>query len=163
MKKIIIPITIVSVLLNIGLFYLFFIRGEKVELQQDNRTAITISLENKEFVLKEMRTFLESVQQINEGITENNPNKIILAGQKSGGAAVHHAPQGLLRKLPVGFKKLGFSTHDLFDEIAEDAQNNFNQNQTQRKLNKLLNNCVSCHATYKFEVPVKTNNKFNTN
>lgn len=158
MKKILIPITIISVLINIGLVYLFFIRGENAQQTEDHRTAITISVENKEFVLSEMRSFLESVKHINEGIIEDDPKKIILAGEKSGGSAVHHAPKGLLRKLPIGFKSLGFSTHDMFDKIAEDAKKRFDKRQTQQQLNALLNNCVSCHAAYKFEVPIENDN-----
>lgn len=161
MKRLIIPISIISVMINVGLVYLFFIRGENAQLAEDNRTTITISVENKEIVLSEMRSFLESVKLINEGIVEDNPEKIILAGKKSGGSAVHHAPKGLLRKLPIGFKSLGFSTHDMFDKIAEDAKERFDKRQAQQQLNTLLNNCVSCHAAYKLEVPVKNEQSIN--
>jgi len=148
MKKIIPIIAITSILLNIGFIYLFLIKGETMK-SNDHRTAITMSEGNKDFVLAEMRDFLESVQQINEGALENNPAKIIAAAKKSGGSVIEHAPKGLLKTLPSGFKKLGFSTHHLFDKIAKDAAENFDKQKTQTQVNTLLNNCISCHKSFK--------------
>ena len=142
---------ILSILLNIGLLYLFVIKGETTK-SNDSRTAVLMSEDNRDFVLEEMRDFLESIQQINEGVLENKPEKIINAGTKSGGSVIEHAPKGLLKTLPSGFKALGFSTHDLFDEIAKNAKNNYNPKETQKQVNILLNNCVSCHKSYKISV-----------
>ena len=154
MKKATLTILIFSILLNIGLIYLFVIKGETTK-SNDNRTAVLMSEGNKDFVLEEMRDFLESIQQINEGIQENTPEKIINAGNKSGGSVITHAPKGLLKSLPSGFKALGFSTHDLFDEIAKNAQNNYTPKKTQKQMNTLLNNCVSCHKSYKISLTKK--------
>ncbi len=96
-----------------------------------------------------MRVFLESVRGIQEGILNKNPSIIITSGKKSGGSVIEHAPKGMMKSLPIGFKKLGFSTHDLFDKIAKDASENFNVNHTQKQLNSLLGNCVACHSMYK--------------
>lgn len=151
MKKFILIIAIVSLLLNVVLIYLFVIKGNTTT-SNDERTAINMSEVNKDFVLAEMREFLKSVQQINEGILENNPEKIIKAGNKSGGSVIEHAPQGLLKTLPISFKSLGFSTHDMFDEIAESAKTNFDKTTAQKQLNLLLYNCVACHQAYKINV-----------
>jgi len=105
MKKPILIITVLSILLNIGLIYLFILKGDTV-ISNDNRTEIKMSENNKDFVLAEMRDFLESVQKINEGILTNNPKLIIEAGQKSGGSVIAHAPKGLLKSLPGGFKAI---------------------------------------------------------
>ncbi len=152
MKKTTLIIATVSLLLNIGLIYVFLIKGETAEVSNDYRTAITMSEANKDFVLTEMRDFLESVQQINEGLLENNPEKIIAAGNKSGGSVIEQSPKGLLKTFPSGFKALGFSTHGLFDKISEDTKTNFNKENTQLQLNTLLNNCVACHKSYKISV-----------
>lgn len=45
-----------------------------------------------------------------------------------------------------------FVTHDLFDEISQDAKNHFNARNTQNKLSTLLNNYIACHKKYKLEV-----------
>lgn len=34
-----------------------------------------MTTENREFVMAEMRLFLESIKMINEGLAENNPKK----------------------------------------------------------------------------------------
>jgi cytochrome c556 len=36
--------------------------------------------------------------------------------------------------------------------MAKMAQENYDRQQTQEKLNQLLNNCVACHKTYKISV-----------
>jgi hypothetical protein len=148
MKKAIFPLLIVSILLNIILVYLFVIKGQTIKTS-DNRTAIIMSESNKDFVLQEMRDFLESVQKINEGILKNDTKLIIEAGKISGGSVISHAPKGLMKTLLSGFKKLGFSTHALFDEIANNAKNDFNKDLTQKKLNSLLKNCTACHQSFK--------------
>lgn len=152
MKKGILIIAILSILINISLIYLFVIKGNTEKTNDDERTTILMTKENKDFVLAEMRDFLESVQQINEGILNDDSNKIINAGNKSGGCVIAQAPKGLLKTLPGGFKALGFSTHDMFDKIAQSAKQNFNKQQTQTQLNTLLNNCIACHKSYKIGV-----------
>ena len=143
-------ITATSIILNIILIYIFVFKGETVEAN-DNRTELTMSESNRDFVLLEMRDFLESIQQINEGILNNKPELIIKASKHSGGSVIEHAPKGLLKSLPMGFKELGFATHDLFDEIALNAEQNFDPKQTQNQLNSLLNNCTACHRSYKIQ------------
>ena len=142
-----------SVLLNVFLIYFFVFKGATASAnQQDQRVTIEMPQGHTDFTLAEMRGFLESVQQINEGILNNDAKKVAAAGKKSGGSVIAHAPQGFLKRLPMAFKQLGFSTHDIFDEIANSADNNFNPQTSQAQLNKLLNNCIACHQGYKIKV-----------
>jgi hypothetical protein len=152
MKKITIIALIISVILNIFLLYTFLLKGETQTLTTDSRVAILTTQHNKDFVMAEMRGFLETVKAINEGMINNNPQQIIDAAHKAGGAATEHAPTDLLRVLPIGFKKMGFNTHDRFDELAETVKLKFDKNKTQEQLNGILNNCTSCHQAYKFEI-----------
>lgn len=148
-KKIISVILLISIALNTGLIYQFFYKGEKVVAEKDGRSEIKMAKENREFVMAEMRGFLESVQKINEGIAKNDPNLIIAVGRQSGTCKVEAVPQGLVKSLPFKFKQMGFNTHELFDVMAKMAKEKYNRQQTQEKLNQLLNNCVACHKTYK--------------
>ena len=154
MKKSYVILLIISIFLNVGLVYIFLFKGETV-VTDDHRVELKMSESNRAFVMEEMRDFLESVQMINEGILSQNPEKVIKAGQRSGGSVIGHAPEGLLRSLPIGFKQLGFSTHDIFDEIASSATENFEPKETQKQLNELLNNCVACHQSYKIGLGIK--------
>jgi hypothetical protein len=151
MKKILIIALFLSIGLNVFLAYIFLVKGETMAIPNDNRVAIITTKENKEFVMAEMRGFLETVKAINDGMIENNPDKIIVAAHKAGGAATEHAPAGLLKVLPISFKKLGFDTHDKFDELAETVKTRYDKDQTQKQLSNILGNCTSCHQSYKFE------------
>ena len=62
---------------------------------------------------------------------------------------VDGVPKGLIKSLPLGFKEMGFKTHELFDVMAKMAKKKYDRQLTQGKLNQLLNNCVACHKTYK--------------
>jgi hypothetical protein len=151
MKKLSLPIIILLLLTNIFTIYLFVFKGD-VAKTIDNRTAIKLSAANDAFAKEEMRGFLESVQEIHLGITNNNAQQVTAAGKKSGGFVIDHAPKGMMKALPVGFKKLGFATHDLFDEIAKSAETNFDPKVTQEQVNRLLVNCVSCHRAFKLQI-----------
>ncbi|WP_426479121.1 hypothetical protein ACP3T3_06640 [Chryseobacterium sp. CBSDS_008] len=148
-RKYLLILSLLSLLLNAGLLYVFFYKGEKVVVSPDGRKEIKMSEKNRAFVMREMRGFLESVQQINEGIAKNNPGIIAKVGNQSGTCKVNGVPQGMIKSLPFEFKQMGFGTHELFDEMTKMAKENYNRQQTQEKLNQLLNNCVACHKTYK--------------
>lgn len=148
-RKLISCILFLSLLLNVGLIYKFFYQGEKVKMDKNGRSEIKMSSENREFVMSEMRGFLESVQKINEGIAKNDPGLIASVGQQSGTCKVNAVPKGLVRSLPFEFKQMGFETHKLFDEMSKMAKEKYDRQQTQIKMNELLNNCVACHRTYK--------------
>lgn len=150
MKKALIIGLLVSLLVNLFLLYKFVLAGNTVEVPNDNRTGIIISEKNRDFVLYEMRTFLEGVKAIHEGISENDYAKIEKNATISGRAVEDHVPPELIRSLPIGFKKLGFDTHDRFDKIAKMAREKAKKDQLSQELSGLLNNCTACHASYKF-------------
>jgi cytochrome c556 len=55
-------------------------------------------------------------------------------------------------KLPLAFKQLSVDTHAKFDELALDAEQLGDPDHTLAQLNRLMQNCVSCHAAYRFEL-----------
>lgn len=134
--------------LNILLVYMFVFKGETKQAN-DGRTAIIMSEGNRDYAMSEMRMFLESLEGINEGVLEQNQQKIINAAKKSGTEKSEVAPQGLIKSLPIGFKTLGMSTHKMFDEIVKMNSKTKDFKGVQKQVNTILNNCVSCHKTYK--------------
>ena len=152
MKRIIPILLIVSVMFNVLLIYRFFIAGNTVENKIDQRVAIELSEKNRDFVMSEMRTFLVGVKHIHDGIQDQDYPKIEKNATISGMSVENHVPGELLRSLPVSFKKLGFDTHERFDKIAELARKSAKKEVLNQELSGLMNNCVSCHATYKFTV-----------
>jgi len=146
---------LVLILISTGITYKFVLQG-KVTESVDGRTAILLEKPERDLVLSEMRTFLESVQGITGGISDDDMKRVAGSARKSGMGAQAAVPGSLVGKLPLTFKQLGFDTHSKFDALALDADDLGDRDHTLSQLNTILNNCVACHAAYRFEVA--TNN-----
>ncbi|MDT8283116.1 MAG: hypothetical protein RQ982_09975 [Gammaproteobacteria bacterium] len=140
-----------------GMGYKFVIQGD-VALADDNRVAIQLTKSERDLVLSEMRVFLQSVQQIASGISKQDMDLVAGSARNSGSNAQTAVPGTLIGKLPVGFKILGFDTHAKFDELALDAQQLGDGSHTLSQLSTLLENCVSCHAAFRFEIEASVSN-----
>ena len=151
MCKVCWSIVVVLLIVSSGMAYKFIIQGEVV-IAEDSRIAIQLSRAERDLVLSEMRIFLQSVQQITQNISEDKLDLVASAARKSGRNAQIEVPGSLVGKLPLGFKKLGFSTHAKFDELALDAEQLGDRDHALMQLSSLLENCVSCHAAFKFEI-----------
>jgi len=132
-----------------GAVYKFGFLGSTLPTN-DARVAIQLSDSERALVLSEMRTFLETIQVITEGLTEEEMEKVALAARRVGLAAQQGVPLSLMGKLPLEFKQLGMDTHRKFDQVALDAEQLGDASQTLEQLSVLLRNCAGCHAGYKF-------------
>lgn len=144
-------IIVILLLIIAGGAYKFIFEGSTTE-STDNRTEILLNDNERNMVLAEMRAFLASVQQINQGLAENNMERVAEYARKSGKAATAGMPGTLMGKLPLAFKKLGFDTHAKFDQLAMDANDLGDRNHTLQQLSTLLENCVACHAAYRISM-----------
>jgi len=151
MCKVCWSIAAVLLIISSGMAYKFIIQGEVV-IADDSRAAIQLSRAERDLVLSEMRIFLQSVQQITKNISEDKLDLVANAARKSGRNAQAEVPGSLIGKLPLEFKKLGSATHAKFDELALDAEQLGDPDHTLMQLGSLLENCVSCHAAFKFEI-----------
>ena len=144
MKKIIfIVLLVLSLAANVLLVRKLFVGNTQV-IEGDPRVSVIVTQANRDFVMSEMRTFVEALHQINLGIEQNDPSLIVEAARASGGSVADHAPAGL--------KTIGFDTHGKFDEIANSAEKNFDPKVTQQQVTALLGNCVACHRSYRMDV-----------
>ena len=151
-KKILfISLLVISVGVNVVLIRKMFVGNTEV-LPNDTRVSIIVSQSNKDFVMHEMRTFVEALHQINVGIEKNDPALIAKVASASGGSVAGHAPAGLLASIPAEFKTIGFDTHGKFDQIAESAEKNFDPKHTAAQVTELLGNCVACHKMYRMDI-----------
>ncbi|MEW8323202.1 MAG: hypothetical protein AB2606_11215 [Candidatus Thiodiazotropha taylori] len=117
-----------------------------------NGTTIYLTAIEREAVLSEMRGFVESTAGIVKGISAENMEMVTESARKSGRGAGAHMPHTLHKKLPVSFKKLGSDTHRRFDELALDAEQLGDSGHALSQLGALLDNCVSCHSSFRFKV-----------
>jgi hypothetical protein len=126
----------------------FMVVGE-TEQSPDGRTAIVVTPQERDLILLEMRMFVETVQTIIVANNSGDMNSIALAAKDVGKAAQGQMSSGLVGKLPMGFKKLGFDTHSRFDQLALDAEQQSSPELISQQLGTLMGNCVACHRTYR--------------
>jgi len=126
-----------------------FTVGE-VQPSDDGRQALMLSKDERNALLLEMRNWLQNSQAILAAASEKDFDTVIKSAKASGMAAEADTPGSLFRKIPVEMKALGFGTRKKFDEIAADAEQFKDSNRIVAKLSEAMNNCVACHATYRF-------------
>lgn len=135
--------------LIVALFGYKFTVGQ-VQPSDDGRKAVMLTKDERNALLLEMRNWLQSSQGILAAASEKDFAGVIKSAKASGMAAEADTPGSLFRKIPVEMKALGFGTRKKFDEIAADAEEFKDSNQIVSKLSVAMNNCVACHATYRF-------------
>ena len=139
-----------SLFVVVAMAYKFIISGETV-VASDGRQALVLTEPERDIVLTEMRTFLQSVQQITLGVSDQDMASIANAAKAVGAAAQNSVPGSLVKKLPLEFKKLGFDTHQKFDQLAIDAEEFGDPAHSLRQLTELMSNCVGCHEIYRID------------
>lgn len=135
----------------VGIGYTFFVKGN-VTASDDGRTAIMLSAGERDFVLAEMRAFLEAIETITVAIGENDMATAAESAHKMGMIETVGTPPSFVTKLPMEFRTLGSATHKAFDDLAMEAQDMGNEKIVLGKLGSLISNCTSCHASYSFGV-----------
>ncbi len=152
MKKLFIGTTIFFAITTTSLAYILLFTGtEMVKNEKDTRITVKYAPDLRDFVLNEMRNYLEVISEINEGLAEDNPEKIFRAASKQGQASIKETPARLLKLSPIPCKKMGFAGHYMFQAIADSVKTNYNPKTTIKQLAELTNNCIVCHRTYKIE------------
>ncbi len=143
-------ITLLSLIIAAGV-YKFILQG--ATSQVDQRVVIHLKEEERDLVLNEMRQFLNSVQNIIQGLSNDDFTLIHDAARASGNSVQRDMPGSLVGKLPLEFKTLGFDTHSRFDQIALDAESFSDKDHSLKQLSELMLNCLACHETYQFQQP----------
>ncbi|HEY6096391.1 MAG TPA: hypothetical protein VIU93_15730 [Gallionellaceae bacterium] len=126
-----------------------FTKGE-VEKSDDGRVAVLLSKDERNALLLEMRTWLQNTQAVLAAASAQDFAEVNRVATISGMAAEANTPGSLFRKIPVEMKALGFDTRRKFDAIAADAIKLKDSKYTVEQLSKTMNNCIACHATYRF-------------
>jgi hypothetical protein len=151
-KKFLIITNLILIVIILALGYILLFTGtEMVKLPDDNRVVVKYAPDLKKLVLSEMRDYLEVMNEIQAGLAENDPEKIVKAATRQGQLSLQETPARLLKLSPLVCKQLGFKGHDIFQAIADSARVNFKKTTTIRQLSELTNNCIVCHRTYRME------------
>ncbi len=151
-KILIISNVIFVVIISILVYILLFMGTEMVKLPDDTRIVVKYEPDLRDLVLNEMRDYLEVMNEIQQGLTENDPDKIVKAATRQGQISLEATPIRLLKLSPLACKQMGFRGHDIFQSIADSARVNFSKETTINQLAELTNNCIVCHRTYRLEM-----------
>jgi len=116
---------------------------------EDTRVSVWLNETEHEFVLAEMRGFVESLQLIMSGLAQGDMKTVADAAKRSGTLTANKAPLTLGVKFPTPFAALGGATHQLWDKLAAEAEDMGDKNEILKQLGVLLNNCVTCHSGYR--------------
>jgi cytochrome c556 len=141
---------LVAVLLIIVALFGYKFTVGNVQPSDDGRQAVMLSKDERNALLLEMRAWLQNSQSILAATSEKDFDAVMKSARASGMGAEAETPGSLFRKLPVEMKALGFDTRKKFDDIAADAENFKDSNHIVSKLSIAMNNCVACHAMYRF-------------
>lgn len=120
---------------------------EKVD---DNRQIIPLTEAEIALVAVEMRQMLSSIQEITGGLATGNRQAVVDAASKSGMAMMQELPSQIRMKFPDPFTQMGMASHKAFDQIAQETKAIKNPEPVLEKLSVAMQNCVACHATYRF-------------
>lgn len=142
-------VLVIVLLIIVALFSYKFTVGN-VRPSDDGRQAVLLSKDERNALLLEMRVWLQSSQGVLAAAAEKDFDAVIKSAKASGMGAEADTPGSLFRKLPVEMKALGFDTRKKFDDIAATAEKSKDSNQVVTKLSIAMNNCIACHATYRF-------------
>lgn len=125
--------------------------GNKTAVAPDGREAIRLAPQQRNLVLAEMRTFVDSLRDITHALGTNDSALFQKAALRVGLEAQEGVPLDLMKALPLPFKKLGMDTHKKFDELAAHAEQGASNEELLVELSQLMNNCVACHAAYQLQ------------
>ncbi len=118
----------------------------------DARTPIVLQREGQALVMEEMRQTLANVQLIAAALARDDFAAAAKAARASGMAAAHATPPVVREAMPLEFRKLGFSMHQDFDQLALDAESLGDMRHSLNQLGNVMQKCVACHATYRIVV-----------
>ena len=144
-------ITIVVLTVAVSVLVLrFIVFGQtKAADQTDQRITVMVTETERDFMLSEMRAMLVGIQQIMQASFSKDMSSIVEIAQSLGVKTMSDIPPGIMGKLPLTFKKLGLGVHYTFDQIALDAKDLGDEQHTLHQLQKMLQSCTACHASYK--------------
>lgn len=143
-------LTILLTLILAALLYKFF-TGSTTTPSDDGRASFEVTAAEAVHIQSDMRRFLSAIQQINQGLAEDNMERVSEVATAVGSGNHHSAPITLIAKLPMEFRQLGFSTHSGFSTIATHAEAG-EKAAVIEQLSSTIKNCVVCHESFAITV-----------
>ena len=138
----------INLVLFFLLFSLFSLASANDSDKLDSRASLDLNPSEKAAFLSEMREMLSSIQKIMMGIGTENRELIIDAARYSGNRMARNTPESIKQKTPLAFKKIGSSTHMMFEELVIRADVD-DMSTLATFTGELMQKCVACHTLFK--------------
>lgn len=126
-----------------------YVYKDKTRLSSDHRREIPLTETERDLVLTEMRGVIGSLNGVLVGITENDRKKVEESARASGMVMAAEDNAGLIAKLPMDFKQMGFGLHREFDALADAVKAGETQPQLLARTAKISTRCNGCHQIYR--------------
>lgn len=153
-----------SVLIRLPVFLLIFAlsgcateprdvaREPHVRIPAGQRVAVTLSAEEREYVLNEMRFFLDLVYVSTEALSRGDMGTVAAAARRRGTAELAGVPPALYDRMPGAFRDGIRETREKIDQIALEAESTGGAQPVLRRVSQLLYLCNACHGMYQLRV-----------
>lgn len=120
-------------------------------LPTDARERLVVPAPARDMVLAEMRTMLEALSGILDGLSRGDRDAASAAARSAGMAVAVDMDPAVRDLLPVAFVELGTATHRQFDAVAAEIDQGAQTDAILRDLADLTVKCVACHASYRMD------------
>src|SRR2546425_989458 len=128
-----------------------FETAQPAEAQEatDSRERIRLAPAERDAVLAEMRTMLQSLSGIVHGLAAGD---LLMAEQAARASGIKATVEPRLeKKLPAHFLQLGRRVHTRFDQLADAIKTGATKDDVLKRLAALTGYCVACHSAYRLE------------
>lgn len=116
---------------------------------RDRRETVTLSKVDADHMRAGMQQYLKSVEGVVTGMANNNMKAVAASARKAGMVMVSDVSFEAALSVPSDFAMRSMETHQLFDLLADEAQDIGTKLVVTKRLGEVLGTCNSCHATYR--------------
>jgi anti-sigma factor ChrR (cupin superfamily) len=120
---------------------------------QDTRHTIELPEPARQTVLHEMRLMLTALHGVLASSVDMDRDRMAEEALSGGTRIAVDTDPAVARRLPDAFIRLGSSTHEAFDDLAEAIRAGAGRDSVMSRLGTLTSKCVSCHASYRVVTP----------
>lgn len=126
--------------------------GNLSPMAADHRIVITVTQEERNQMLFEMREFLHHLFNIHNALSNGDMAAVAKSATPMGDGILHRLPKGVRDAAPVAFQEMSHGMHEIFRLIAKDARVKGDIKHTVGQLAEAMTYCAGCHDTYRVHV-----------
>ena len=119
---------------------------------KDSRTVVNLSSPERTTLLKEMRGMLEALQNIAQGLADEDMVAVSDAARPLATPLKEKLSPATLNKLPTEFRTLANSLSTDFLQMSADAKTTQDEKRTLGQLSNVMAKCLACHKAYQVKV-----------